>query len=253
MAPASAIENGPPNSSAAEKSGIDNSAAVIVAAGAGRRMGSDLRKQYLTLAGEPILFHTLRAFDACAAIRAITLVAPSGELEWVADQILTPLDLTTPTTLCPGGQERQDSVRLGLDTIAPVHRLVAIHDGVRPLVRSMDIKNCLRAAARFGAALLAVPVADTLKLSTEGSLVAKTLSREGVWQAQTPQAFDLELIRKAHQKALDESVQGTDDAALVERLGYPVRLVDGSRRNIKVTTPEDLVLAEAFLSAPDPT
>jgi 2-C-methyl-D-erythritol 4-phosphate cytidylyltransferase len=117
----------------------------------------------------------------------------------------------------------------------------------------MDIKNCLRAAARFGAALLAVPVADTLKLSTEGSLVAKTLSREGVWQAQTPQAFDLELIRKAHQKALDESVQGTDDAALVERLGYPVRLVDGSRRNIKVTTPEDLVLAEAFLSAPDPT
>lgn len=247
MTPASTIDN-----SAAGNSADGNSAAVIVAAGAGRRMGSDLRKQYLTLAGEPILFHTLRAFDACAVIGAITLVAPSGELEWVADQILTPLDLTTPTTLCPGGQERQDSVRLGLDTIGPDHRLVAIHDGVRPLVRSVDIENCLRAAARFGAALLAVPVADTLKLS-EGSLVAKTLSREGVWQAQTPQAFDLELIRRAHQEAFAESVQGTDDAALVERLGYPVRLVDGSRRNIKVTTPEDLVLAEAFLSAPDPT
>jgi 2-C-methyl-D-erythritol 4-phosphate cytidylyltransferase len=253
MTPASTIDDGAADTGAAGNNAAGNSAAVIVAAGAGRRMGSDLRKQYLTLAGEPILFHTLRAFDACALIGAITLVVPPGELEWVANKILTPLDLTTPITLCPGGQERQDSVHLGLDTIDPVHRLVAIHDGVRPLVRPVDIENCLRAAARFGAALLAVPVADTLKLSAEGSLVAKTLSREGVWQAQTPQAFDLELIRRAHREAYAEGIQGTDDAALVERLGYPVRLVDGSRRNIKVTKPEDLLLAEAFLAAPDTT
>jgi 2-C-methyl-D-erythritol 4-phosphate cytidylyltransferase len=224
-----------------------NSAAVIVAAGAGKRMGTDIRKQYLALAGEPILMHTLRAFDACAAITGITLVAPSEELDWVSDRILTPLGLDTPVTLCAGGRERQDSVRLGLDTLDPGHRLVAIHDGVRPLIRSVEIENCLRAAAQFGAALLAVPVADTLKLAGEGLRVRKTLSREGVWQAQTPQAFDLELIRRAHREANANGLQGTDDAALVERLGLPVHLVAGSRRNIKVTTPEDLALAESLM------
>jgi 2-C-methyl-D-erythritol 4-phosphate cytidylyltransferase len=226
---------------------IHNSAAVIVAAGAGRRMGAGIRKQYLALAGEPILFHTLRAFERCAAIARITLVAPPDELDWVADKILAPLGLATSVTLCPGGRQRQDSVRLGLDSIGPSHRLVAIHDGVRPLIRPEQIDTCLGAAARFGAALLAVPVADTLKLAGEGGGVTETLSREGVWQAQTPQAFDLELIRRAHRDALDKGVRGTDDAALVERLGLPVHLVAGSRRNIKVTTPEDLALAEALM------
>jgi 2-C-methyl-D-erythritol 4-phosphate cytidylyltransferase len=226
---------------------IENSAAVIVAAGAGTRMGADTRKQYLALTGEPILFHTLRAFDACAAIGAITLVTPPEELDWVSDQILTPLALETPVFLCAGGRERQDSVRLGLDAVDPAHRLVAIHDGVRPLIRPQQIASCLQAADRFGAALLAVPVADTLKLAGEGLTVGETLSREGVWQAQTPQCFDLELIRRAHHKAYNEGVQGTDDAALVERLGLPVHLVAGSRRNIKVTTPEDLALAESLM------
>jgi 2-C-methyl-D-erythritol 4-phosphate cytidylyltransferase len=229
---------------------IHNSAAVIVAAGAGRRMGSATRKQYLSLVGEPILARTLRAFEACAAIGAIALVAPADELDWVAANIIGPLGLVTPVRLCPGGRERQDSVRLGLAALDPDHRLVAIHDGVRPFVQPDQIEACLRAADRHGAALLAVPVADTLKLSDDGQRVDKTLPRKGVWLAQTPQVFEYQLIARAHQSALDDGVQGTDDAALVERLGRPVYLVAGSRRNIKVTTPEDLALAEAFLRPP---
>lgn len=229
---------------------IDNSAAVIVAAGAGKRMGTATRKQYLSLAGDPILFHTLKAFDACSAIAAITLVVPPEEMDWVAETIVNHLDLKTPVTLCPGGEERQDSVRLGLDAIDAHHPLVAIHDGVRPLIRSHQIKGCLCAAAEHGAAILAVPVADTLKKADVRQMVQHTVAREAIWLAQTPQAFSLGLIRHAHQDAFDAGVKGTDDAALVERLGVPVHLVSGSRRNIKVTTPEDLILAEAFLANP---
>lgn len=231
------------------ESGAVKGAALIVAAGAGKRMGTATRKQYLALAGDPILFHTLRAFEACAAITAITLVAPVDELDWVAANILDPLKLKTPVTLCPGGRERQDSVRLGLDTIDPVHHLVAIHDGVRPLVHPRQIEACLSAAENHGAAILAVPVADTLKKSGPRQMIQETVARESIWQAQTPQSFDLDLIRKAHQEALRDGIYGTDDAALVERMGLPVHLVPGSRRNIKVTTPEDLVLAEAFLAS----
>lgn len=232
-----------------ESSASRNSTALIVAAGTGKRMGATTRKQYLSLAGEPILFHTLRAFEACRAIGAITLVVPADEIDWVAVNILMPLSLKTAVTLCAGGRERQDSVRLGLASIDPAHRLVAIHDGVRPLIQPDQIETCLDAAADHGAALLAVPVADTLKLAGNRQAVKKTIPREGIWLAQTPQAFDLELIRNAHQKALQDGIQGTDDATLVERLGLPVHLVPGSRRNIKVTTPEDLILAEAFLAS----
>jgi 2-C-methyl-D-erythritol 4-phosphate cytidylyltransferase len=228
---------------------IQDSAAVIVAAGAGRRMGAAIRKQYLALADEPLLFHTLRAFESCAAIGAISLVAPADELEWVTAHILDPLGLKTPVTLLPGGRERQDSVRLGLAAVHANHRLVAIHDGVRPLVEPPQIEACLVAAARHGAALLAVPVSDTLKLAGHDRQVKKTLPRERVWLAQTPQAFERRLIMEAHQKAMADGIRGTDDAALVERLGRSVHLVNGSRRNIKVTTPEDLSLAEAFLRA----
>lgn len=231
-----------------ESSGA-KAAALIVAAGAGKRMGTATRKQYLTLAGEPILFHTLRAFEACDAITAITLVAPCDELDWVAANIIGPLKLKTSLTLCPGGRERQDSVRLGLDTIDPTHRLVAIHDGVRPLVQVPQIEACLAAAENHGAAILAVPVADTLKKAGPRQMIRETVSRESIWQAQTPQSFDLHRIREAHREALRDGVRGTDDAALVERMGLPVHLVPGSRRNIKVTTPEDLVLAEAFLAS----
>jgi 2-C-methyl-D-erythritol 4-phosphate cytidylyltransferase len=232
-----------------ESNASRSSIALIVAAGAGKRMRAATRKQYLSLGGDPILFHTLRAFEACRAIDAITLVVPAEEIDWVAVNILKPLCLKTPVTLCAGGRERQDSVRLGLDSIDPAHRLVAIHDGVRPLIQPDEIDACLAAAADHGAALLAVPVADTLKLAGNRQSVKKTIPREGVWLAQTPQAFDLELIRNAHHRALQDGVQGTDDAALVERLGLPVYLVLGSRRNIKVTTPEDLILAEAFLAS----
>ncbi|MDJ0783766.1 MAG: 2-C-methyl-D-erythritol 4-phosphate cytidylyltransferase [Desulfosarcinaceae bacterium] len=230
-------------------SAIENSAALIVAAGAGKRMGSATRKQYLSLAGEPVLAHTLRAFDACSAISAITLVAPPQELEWVTDHILRPLQISSPVTLCAGGRERQDSVRRGLSATDCRHPLVAIHDGVRPLIRPDLIEACLSAAAGHGAALLAVPVADTLKQSRRDQTVRKTQPRDNIWLAQTPQAFDQALIREAHRRAADAAVQDTDDAALVERMGRPVRLVLGSRRNIKVTTPEDLLLAEAFLAA----
>jgi 2-C-methyl-D-erythritol 4-phosphate cytidylyltransferase len=139
---------------------------------------------------------------------------------------------------------------LGLAAVDASHRLVAIHDGVRPLVQPVQIEACLAAAACHGAALLAVPASDTLKLAGDDRKVLKTLPRNDVWLAQTPQAFERRLIVEAHWSAYADGVHGTDDAALVERLGQPVHLVTGSRRNIKVTTPEDLDLAEHILGTP---
>jgi 2-C-methyl-D-erythritol 4-phosphate cytidylyltransferase len=221
--------------------------ALIVAAGKGLRLPGPQPKQYLPLAGVPILMRTLRSMEACATrFEAIVLVTPPGEIDFCRQRMVAPAELKTPVTLVAGGARRQDSVYHGLRDLGPDDAVVAIHDGVRPLVPPELIDACVAAAQRHGAGIAAVPVWDTVKRSGSGGVIESTLPRETIWLAQTPQAFRIGLIRRAHEKARREGFSGSDDSVLVERLGVPVRIVPGSRSNIKITTREELRIAEAL-------
>ncbi|MFO7708929.1 MAG: 2-C-methyl-D-erythritol 4-phosphate cytidylyltransferase [Desulfobacterales bacterium] len=222
--------------------------ALIVAAGKGSRLPGSQPKQYLPLAGVPMLVRTLRAMEACATrFERIVLVIPPEDVDFCRQRIVAPAGLKTTVALVAGGARRQDSVYRGLRDLGPDDAaVVVIHDGVRPLVPPPLIDACVEAARQHGAGIAGVPAWDTVKRSEEGGVIASTLPRETIWLAQTPQAFRLGLIRRAHEQAQREGFHGTDDAALVERLGTPVRLVPGSRRNIKITTREDLWIAEAL-------
>ena len=225
-------------------------AAVIVAAGSGTRMQTRLRKQYLPLAGIPILARTLGVFDSCRRIDQIWLVIPKEDFEFCRRNILEPAKFTTKINLVGGGESRQDSVYNGLQKVDRRSGIVAIHDGVRPLLRDDQLVACIEGAAQTGACILAVPVFDTLKqVDASGRIIINTLEREKIWLAQTPQAFDLGLIRKAHDDARRTGYAGTDDASLVERLGTAVTIVTGSRSNIKITSNEDLQIAQCLLRA----
>lgn len=223
--------------------------ALIVAGGQGTRFASHTLKQYLPLAGVPILTRTLRVFDACPVIDRIFLVVPHSDIAFVRDAILGPAALKKSPRIVGGGRRRQDSVFNGLAAIDPDESVVVIHDGVRPLVSCESITASVQIAQQHGACIAALPVWDTLKRSTAAGVVAATLPRERVWLAQTPQAFRTRLIRSAHECARREAFSGTDDACLVERMGVVVHVCLGSPRNIKITTAEDLSMAEALLSA----
>jgi 2-C-methyl-D-erythritol 4-phosphate cytidylyltransferase len=215
-------------------------------------MAGPVRKQYRTLAGRPVLAHTLAAVAACPDIAEIVLVVPAEDREMCRETLVAPMDAAIPVRTVAGGAERQMSVSNGLDALAKDIDLVAVHDGVRPFVRPAEFCAVLAAAKEEGAALLAVPAADTLKRADGEGRVRETLDRADIWLAMTPQAFRRDLLRDAHAAARRDGVLGTDDAALVERLGKPVRLIPGSRRNLKITTPDDLILAEALLATEPP-
>ncbi|MCC6746628.1 MAG: 2-C-methyl-D-erythritol 4-phosphate cytidylyltransferase [Deltaproteobacteria bacterium] len=216
---------------------------LIVAAGKGQRMGGPLPKQFLTLGDRPVLAWTLQAFEACDAVHSVVLVVAPGSEEEVRE-LLRPFGLTKLVAVRAGGAERADSVRQGLDALPQSATHVAIHDAARPLVRPEQIARAVSAAVETGAALLALPVRDTVKRG-EGGLVAETLDRRTLFLAQTPQVFALPLLRRAYATWNGDPV--TDDVQLVERLGHPVRLVEGDPSNLKITVPEDLPLARAFL------
>jgi len=222
--------------------------ALIVAGGKGARLASHTLKQYLPLAGMPILTRTLRVFDDCEVIDRLVLVVPQSDIAFVRDAILGPAALRKSLLIVAGGLRRQDSVFNGLAAIDPDESLVVIHDAVRPLVSCESITACVATAQVHGACILALPVWDTLKLTTAAGIIETTLPRERLWMAQTPQVFRTGLIRMAHERARREQLLGTDDACLVERMGISVRILPGSRRNIKITTAEDLSLAEALLN-----
>jgi len=223
--------------------------AVIVAGGKGLRMGTDVRKQYLLLDGIPVIGHTLRAFDRCPVITDICLVTPSLDMDYCRQSVVDVVSPSKPVLMVAGGAERQHSVYNGLMALeAGPDDVVVIHDGVRPFVDDSQILECVETARRTGAAILAVPVSDTLKLSDDHGMIDRTLDRHQVWMAQTPQVFRYGLIREAHDRAAAENIMGTDDAFLLERLGTKVALVQGSRNNIKITTPEDMELARSLMS-----
>lgn len=221
--------------------------ALIVAAGQGLRMGSAQRKQYLQLCGRPVLVHTLRAFDRCPDIRSIVLVVPTTEMDFCKKEILSAASLENHVVLVAGGQRRQDSVFNGLQHLGDAQGVVLIHDGVRPLVSMALIQDCIQGALQWGACIPGIPAVDTLKRIDPQGNIQGTLPRDSIRLAQTPQAFSLPVIRRAHLEARRLGRVATDDASLVEALGMPVHVVVGSRENIKITTPEDLAYAEALL------
>jgi 2-C-methyl-D-erythritol 4-phosphate cytidylyltransferase len=223
-------------------------AAIVVAAGKGRRMGGPRPKQYMPLGGKPLLAHTLRAFDRCSAVESVYVVLPGEDLSYCRETILPLLNRPEHVRLVSGGARRQDSVYNALACLAPSVELVVIHDGVRPLVQAQQIEAVVKGAREHGACLLAVPVEETVKQVDRSGRVTGTLERSRIWLAQTPQAFRTALIQKAHRQARRENFSATDDAALVERMGALVKVIPGGRENIKITVAEDLALAETLLA-----
>ena len=221
--------------------------AIIPAAGEGRRMGGAVEKQFLQLQGVPVLAHTLGVFDNSPEVDDVVLVVAPQQRQALKEHVLGPYPCRKLIGVVDGGSERQESVASGLEAVPGDCELVVVHDGVRPLV-SVDLLGAvLKAANEHGAALAAIPAGDTVKRAEE-SVVVETLKRETIWLAQTPQAFQASLLRSAYEKAFRDKIMVTDDAALVENLGVSVHLVPGSPENIKVTTPTDLVVAEAILA-----
>ena len=222
--------------------------AIIAAAGTGSRMASDRPKQFLQLAGTPIIFHTLKPFELCDSIHEVIVVLPAEEAaEFLAQA--GKRGLRKLARVVPGGATRADSVKRGLQAIrSATAEIVAVHDGVRPFVTVEEIENTVNAARRDGAAILARPATDTIKL-VEGNTIVKTFDRRSLRQALTPQCFRYELLRRAYDQVDVNDPLLTDESALVERLGEAVTIVEGSTRNIKITTPLDLSLAEALLKA----
>jgi 2-C-methyl-D-erythritol 4-phosphate cytidylyltransferase len=222
--------------------------AVIPAAGIGSRLGGGVPKQYLLLAGMPVLARTLAAFETSAAIQAIVVVAPPGDESRCRALAVEPYGWRKVLAVVPGGAARQDSVARGLDAAGADASIVVVHDAARPLVSGDLIGRVVRAAGVSGAALAALPVVDTLKRRIGTSDVITTVDRDGLWAAQTPQAFRVGLLREAVTRARADGFVGTDDASLVERLGVPVTLVEGEPDNFKITRPEDLARAEEILA-----
>ncbi len=222
--------------------------ALVPAAGMGKRMAAGINKQYLMLRGKPILAHTLTLFEKAPFVDAVYVIVPEDEIPYCRENVLEPYGFRKIAGIVAGGRERQQSVYNGLQAAAGMQSddLVIIHDGVRPLLQLELLERSLEVARRYDGALVAVPVKDTVK-SVAAGVVVGTPRREDLWLAQTPQTFRYEIIREAHDKADREGYLGTDDASLVERLGKRVHIVMGDYRNIKITTPEDMLLAEAFL------
>jgi len=220
--------------------------AIIAAAGFGRRMKTDRPKQLLVLNDTPILVHTIRKFDASPVIDYIIVTATRDSVEEVTG-LVKAAGFTKSVIVIEGGERRQDSVAMGLEHLLPGTDLVAVHDGVRPFVPVEDIEKAVRQAEVSGAAILGVPIVETVK-QAEREFVESTLTREHLVLAQTPQVFRTELLKEAFASAAKDEYYGTDESSLVERLGRPVAIVRGSERNIKITRPSDLVLARAFLA-----
>ncbi len=224
---------------------MSSAAAIIPAAGSGRRMGLDHPKQFHLLAGVPVLVHTVQAFVDSPCISRIVVVVPVDHLDSTRE-LLQEHDFDMDHVLVTaGGKRRQDSVYNGLNVLVDTVDIVLVHDGARPLVTPALIERCCRAAEESGAAIAAVPVKDTLKKSGQDQCIAHTVDREDLWQAQTPQAARLSLLLRAYGEAGGRDV--TDEASLLEGAGIPVQLVEGSETNIKITRPDDLVIAEKIM------
>ena len=204
------------------------------------------KKTYLSLLDLPVLSQTIRVFDLNPIISDILVIVSEGDLSNCQAVAITPYNFSKVLNLVVGGSTRQESVYNGLNFVPEDTQLVIVHDGVRPFVTDKMIHECVSSANRFGAAAVAVPTKDTIKVIDENQFSVETPNRDQLWAVQTPQCFRKDLLVKAHHQAKVNQVEVTDDAALVEQLGFKVKLVMGSYNNLKITTPEDMVVARAF-------
>ncbi len=221
--------------------------ALIVAAGKGTRMGPQIDKLFLEIAGRPVIAHTWQRFETCEIIDEIIVVVRDG-LQAGFKQVATACAFKKPFHLVPGGKERQDSVWNGLEALSPKSELVAIQDGARPCTSNKLIVETLKAARETGAAVAAQRVTDTIKESEDGRVIARHLDRARLWAVQTPQSFQVEVIRKALERVRQRGLLVTDDTAACELIGQSVRLVESASPNPKITLPSDVAYLEWLLA-----
>ena len=219
--------------------------AIIPAAGRGKRIGASVPKQFLEIQGRPLLHHTLMVFASCKLIDYVVLVMPRADVDEMGEDWLNKYEIVRKVVV--GGEQRQDSVYNGFSSLEEGTDIVVVHDGVRPFTTPQMIIATVEAAQQHGAAITAIPVNDTVKQAADG-FVKQTVSRDGLWRVQTPQAFQCGLLQQAFKKAKKDSYYGTDEGSLVEYLGERVKIVPGSELNIKITRKEDLALGESLLS-----
>jgi len=225
-----------------------NVTAIVPAAGIGRRMEHHSKKPYLLLQGKPLLAWVLAVLDAVPAVTQIVIPVHPGDEQHCQQEVVEPAGLHTPVAIVTGGAQRQDSVRNGLAAVTAECDMVLVHDAARPLVTRTLIEASLAAAQVYHATTVAVPVKDTIAIiDREQHVIEQFPDRARLYSVQTPQTFTRDLLQQAHRKACAEGYSGTDDASLVAWLGVPVAIVPGMYTNIKITTPEDLLIAEALL------
>jgi len=219
-------------------------AVIIPAAGSGTRLGSRLPKPFIPLNGKAILEHTIAQFLPVEGLCQIIVATSKASFERVERIFDNFKGTTVELTLVEGGAERQHSIENALKHVNPDIDLVAIHDAVRPFISREKIEHCAKSALEFGGAILAVPAKDTIKKVDSSGIIVETPDRANLWQAQTPQIFKKDLLLKAYKKAKDDNYLGTDDASLVEYFGGKVKIIEGDRKNLKITYPIDLIIAE---------
>jgi len=221
--------------------------ALIAAAGKGKRMNARISKPFIPVSGKPILAYTIEKFERCRLIDKIYLIVSREEKELCSRNIILKYNFSKVQELIDGGETRQDSIYNGLKALDKDTDIVVIHDGARPLIEETIIQDSIETAQKYGAAITAIPIKDTVKKCGKDFFINKTLNREEIWRAQTPQTFKYDLILPAYHKAYKDKCLTTDDAAIIERYGHKIKLIIGSEENIKITTPFDIIVAENFL------
>jgi 2-C-methyl-D-erythritol 4-phosphate cytidylyltransferase len=211
-------------------------------------MGGGTPKQFLMLGGLPLLVHSLRVLESSDAVSAIVLAVPQPEMDYCRREIVSAFGFKKVQQVVAGGEERQDSVRVGLAAVGADAEIVLVHDAVRPFLTTEMIRRVVEAAGRHGAAIVAIPMRDTVKRVGGDGLIQETVDRAPLWLAQTPQAARRAVLKDAYRRAQQDGFRGTDEAQLIERAGHPVAIVEGSTENIKITRPEDLLIGEAILA-----
>ena len=219
---------------------------IIAAAGMSNRMGSKINKQFIWIEGKPILAHTVEKFEKCRYIDEIIIVSKEEEIEYCRKEIVRKYKFKKVSNIIRGGRERQDSVYNGILALNEKSDIVLTHDGARPFVEIKNIEDGIKGVLEFGACVIGVPVTDTIKVVGQCNTIENTPDRTTIWAAQTPQCFLKTILIEGYDNAIKDRYFATDDSSIVEKLGYDVKMIMGSYKNIKITTPEDIIIAESL-------
>ncbi|MDR7857801.1 2-C-methyl-D-erythritol 4-phosphate cytidylyltransferase [Tissierella sp.] len=224
---------------------------IIAAAGMSNRMGSRINKQFIAIDGKPILAHTIEKFEKCRYIDEIILVSKEEEIDYCRKEIVKKYKFNKVSNIIRGGKERQDSIYNGILALNEKTDIVLTHDGARPFIKNENIEDGIEGVVEHGSCVIGVPVTDTIKVVSGEDKIQSTPQRSLLWAAQTPQCFKKHILIKGYENAINDKYFGTDDSSIVERIGYDVKMIMGSYDNIKITTPEDIILAESLFKDKD--